>query len=334
MSDNFEDFLCDLHLQKTAAINELRFEDAREINDDIQREIEKRALDLIQQAEAIALREVARSQQHYRDRCEDIAEEKRKLDSRLYSRFQVLFEETQDEHIQQLMDLEKERGLTLLEESERDIPEQIELLERAKQVAMLSRFEEAIELRAQARVVGEQELESRRVQVEEHFAQAKEEMLKQHQEELDQIGVLHQQEIEALMKEHQEVEKLAKVKFAEEIATITNTALVKFEATKASARVKEEASKRLRAEIAEMMKEFGELPPVKVKLTKAEQMRLTTLCPTKSAGVGVIREITEGVIERGIRTAKAPTARTGLRPPSKSSTGLISRAYSAKIGRR
>ena len=312
MSDNFEDFLCDLHLQKTAAINELRFEDAREINDDIQREIEKRALDLIQQAEAIALREVARSQQHYRDRCEDIAEEKRKLDSRLYSRFQVLFEETQDEHIQQLMDLEKERGLTLLEESERDIPEQIELLERAKQVAMLSRFEEAIELRAQA----------------------KEEMLKQHQEELDQIGVLHQQEIEALMKEHQEVEKLAKVKFAEEIATITNTALVKFEATKASARVKEEASKRLRAEIAEMMKEFGELPPVKVKLTKAEQMRLTTLCPTKSAGVGVIREITEGVIERGIRTAKAPTARTGLRPPSKSSTGLISRAYSAKIGRR
>lgn len=334
MSVSFEDFLSDLHIKKNTAISELRFEDARDINDEIQNEIQKRALDQIQQAEALAIRQVERAQRRYRSRLEDIVEEKRRLDSRLYSKFQVLFEETQDEHIQQLMDLEKERGLTLLEESERDIPEQIELLERAKQVAALLHFDEAIELRAHAREVGEQELEARRIQVEEHFAQAKEEMIKGHQEELDMIGELHQQEIEALAKENEETERQARMQFMEEIATITNTAQVKFEATKATARVKEEATKRLKAEIGEMMKKFEELPPVEVKLTKAEQMRLTTLCPTKCAGVGVITEVTEGVKERGIRTSKAPATRSGLRPPSKSSTGLISRAYTANIGRR
>jgi hypothetical protein len=57
------------------------------------------------------------------------------------------------DHIHQLMDLEKERGLKVLAESEREISEQLPLLARAKR--------EVIDLRTQAPGVGEAELAAR-----------------------------------------------------------------------------------------------------------------------------------------------------------------------------
>jgi hypothetical protein len=332
-----DDIIADLHLRKKAAIEALDFETAKFLYQEIERVKSDRAERQVDDIHYEAVRDVKKVQNEQRTRLEEFVEYRRQADARLYSKYQVLFEEAQDEHIQQLMDLEKERGFSLLEESEKEIPEQVQMLEDAKQQARSGDFDTAIELRQRARVVGEEELERRRQDVEERFVKAKEEMLGHHQEELDEIGKLHEEEINQLRKEAADRDEEGKRSFALAVSLIKHKARVQMEALGAPEEQKRTAFKNLMTEIDESMKEFGELPEIAPKLTKSERMRLTELCPTHAAMNPLITDVSDQeTLQRRerVRSALTGKTRTGLRRPPQTSTALISRAFTATHGKR
>jgi hypothetical protein len=82
------------------------------------------------------------------------------------------------------------------------------------------------------------------------------------------------------------------------------------------------------AELDDVMGEFHELPPVVAHLTRSEEMRLTTLCPTNAAKNVMPTEIPPSILQRAqASTAKTKTPRAGRRPMTTSSTKLMTRAY-------
>ena len=327
------DYLSDLHQKKQDAIEALDFETAEYYYNEIQNQISQRAQAQMDEIGGETMTELRSILRNHTSLLEDLAEQKRKLDARLYAKFKVLFDELQSDQIQQIMDLEQQRGLTLLEESERDIPEQLEMLNTAKKEASLSHFEKAKELRQKARDFGEQELERRRQEVEEHFAKLKDEMIKRHKDEMDQVTQLHEQESNSNREKVEMDQAEAKRKLNEAVALLKNRATVRCQAVTASDLVKKASIDSLMQKIDQTMKKYNELPAVVPQLTKSEQMRLTTLCPTKAA-MNMVEITPEEMVKRAETAIAKNTYRTGLRPVSNSSTGLISRSYTANMGKR
>lgn len=331
------DDLSELHQKKQNAIDALDFETAEYYYNEIQNQISKRAQSQIEEIHHETIRELQRIQRNHKQLLEDLAEEKRKSDVRLYTKYQVLFQETQDDHIKQLMDLEKDRGITLLEESEREIPEQIELLNQAKKEAFLSRFEKAKQLRQEARDFGEAELERRRKEVEEHFQGMKDTMLVRHKKEMNEITELHETESKQLKEKADSQLSEAKLKLKENVDLLKDRATVKIQAVTSNDLTKKAGIQTLMEEIDNSMKEYNLQPTIAPKLTKSEQMRLTTLCPTQAA-MNNASSNTEELVKRAFTAngnGKRPTYRTGLRPTTThGSTRLISRTYTATVGKR
>ena len=92
----------------------------------------------------------------------------------------------------------------------------------------------------------------------------------------------------------------------------------------------------LMEEINNSMEEYNLQPTIAPKLTKSEQMRLTTLCPTQAA-MNNTSSNTEELVRRAFTATGSGnrTYRTGLRPTTThGSTRLISRVYTATIGKR
>lgn len=328
------DTLSDLHQKKQNAIDALDFETAEYYYNEIQNRISQRAQSQIDEIHYETIRQLQIIQRVHKQLLEDLVEEKRKSDARLYTKYQVLFEQTQDDHIEQLMNLEKDRGITLLEESEREIPEQIELLNRAKQEAFLSRFEKAKQLRQEARDFGEAELERRRVDVEKRFQDLKDKMLVRHQKEMNEITELHEEEIKKLKESSDFQNQEAKRKLREEVDLLKDRATVRIKAVTANDLTKKAGIDTLMNEIDNSMKEYNLMPTIVPKLTKSEQMRLTTLCPTNAA-MNSISGNTEEVVKRALTATTAKrTYRTGLKHPTHNSTRLLTRAYTATVGKR
>lgn len=331
-----DDTLSDLHQKKQSAINALDFETAKYYYNEIQVQISKRAKSQIDDIRHETIHQLHKIQSDHKIVLENLVEEKRKADARLYTKFQVLFQETQDDQIKQLMNLEKDRGLTLLEESEREIPEQIELLNQAKDEAFLSHFEKAIELRQRSREIGTIELERRRKEVEAYYEDLKQKMLIRHKSELDQISELHEKELIQLKERADMQNEDAKRQLNETIDLLKDHAIVRIQALTSTDFEKKTAIDSLIAEITQSMSDYNEMPTVVPELTKSEQMRLWSLCQTNAA---MNMKNTEDLVRRAeAKTPRPTTSRTGLRtssrPPSHSSTKLISRAHTATIGKR
>lgn len=328
------DLISDLHTKKQMAIESLDFEVAEELHAEIQNQIQRRALSQIEQIQYESMKNLEKIQRNHTQALLDLAEQKRRLDARLYTKFQVIFEETQEDHIQQLMDLEKERGLTLLDESEKPVEEQILLLEQAKNEAVLTHFDVAKNLRQRAREVGEAELEARRQKVETDYIEKKEQMLEQHKLDLEQITKLHEEEITKMKKECEENDKKEELVFSNAVKNIIHEAGVRFQACTTNNETKEKAINELQSKMDESMNKYKAIPLGLPKPTKSEQMRITSLCPSNAAMNQVKDEPPEQLMKRADTSAAKRATRTGLRQPKKASTGLISRAFTATIGRR
>lgn len=328
------DLISDLHTMKQKAIEALDFEAAESLHNEILDTIQKRALSQIDQIKHESMLNLERVQKNHTQALLDIAEHKRRMDARLYTKFQVIFEETQEDHIQQLMDLEKERGLTLLDESEKPVEEQILLLEQAKNEAVLTHFDKAKELRQKAREVGESELEARRLRVEADFQERKEQMLEQHKLDLEQITKLHEDEIKNMKEECEERDRKEDLIFRNALDNILHEADVRFEACTTNDETKAKARNDLRLLMDESYEKYASTPLNLPKPTKSEQMRITALCPSNAAMNQVKDEPPEELMKRAETSAAKRATRTGLRQPKKASTGLISRAFTATIGRR
>jgi hypothetical protein len=323
-----QDVLSDLHFEKQQAIDALDFEKAHSIYDEIQSQIASQARQAISDIRASSRKRLRKTQSDFRQLLERLAEEKRVLDARRYSQFEVSFEQTRADHINQLTDLEKERGLTLLSESEREITEQIVLLEQAKQAAVDSDFDGAICLRSEARAVGQAELTRRRMAVEDYFKEAKAELLAQQQSELDEIAAMHQDRLTRERNENQQKQSEATDDFHIAVEHLRNETRVRIRALRAEDSLRADATQEALAELDDLMEEFGTLPPVAARLTRSEEMRLTALCPANAVKNAMPTDIPQSIIQRAqASTAKPRTPRAGARPVSTSSTRLMTRAY-------
>jgi hypothetical protein len=320
--------LSDLHFQKQQAIDALDFEKAHAVYDEIQNQIASQACRAVSDIRHNSRRRLKRAHLAYRQCLETLAEEKRVLDTRLYSHFHVLFEQTRADHINQIIDLEKERGLTLLSESEREVEDQIVLLEQAKQAAIDSDFAAAIQIRSEAREVGQAELERRRAAVEQYFSDAKSELLKQQQDELDEIAAMHEDQLTRERNETDRKRGEATDDFQRTFRHIKNDTQVQIRALRAEDELKSDAVQEALAELDDLMKGFAELPPVVPHLTRSEEMRVTALCPTNAVKNSMPRDIPASILQRAqAATTKPRTPRLGTRPVSTSSTKLMTRGY-------
>jgi hypothetical protein len=323
-----QELLSDLHFEKQRAIDALDFEKAHVIYDEIQSEIASQARRAVSNIRSTSQRALAKTQSDFRLLLEHLVEEKRKLDVRLYSQFHVLFEQTRADHINQIIDLEKELGLTLLSESEREIEEQISLLEEAKRAAIDSYFDRAIELRSEARRVGQAELERRRHAVEGYFRSAKAELLAQQRAELDEIAAMHQARLDSERSDAQHKEDDAVAEFRLAVRHLTDRAQVQIRALRATEALKDSSAADALAELEALIAEFVAQPPVVAHLTQSENMRVVALCPTNAVKNAMPTDIPPSLLQKAAAAkAKPKTARERGRPLWSPSTRLMTRAY-------
>jgi hypothetical protein len=323
-----QEILSDLHFEKQRAIDALDFEKAHVLYDEIQNTIAIQARHSVSNIHHTSQRALKKTQSDFRRLLEHLVEEKRKLDARLYSQFHVLFEQTRADHINQIIDLEKERGLTLLSESEREVEEQISLLEQAKQAAIDSYFDRAIELRSEARRVGQIELERRRHSVEQYFANAKIELLRQQQLELDEIGAMHQVRLDSERADAQQKDIEAVTEFRLAVRHLLDETLVQIRALRATEELKDSSVADALAELEALMAQFLLLPPVVAHLTHSDEMKVMALCPTNAVKNAMPRDIPPALLQKAaVAKAKPKTARAAARPVWAPSTRLMTRAY-------
>jgi hypothetical protein len=328
------DILSDLHSRKQAAIDSLDFETAQSLFGEIHARISEATLASIASIRASAASELSREQIAYRNQIESLAEERRSDDARLFSQSQVLFEQTRNDHINQLIELERERGITLLSEAEREIPEQILMLERAKQEAIDANFETAIALRQQARDIGQAELERRRAEVESDFEGRRNELLARQKRELDEISERHELELRRIRASDAQRVAAADDEFRWRMACLVRESEVQILSLRGENELKNQGVQDLRAEWESAMEEFREVPLVRPRLARSEVMRLTTLCPTNAVKNAMPQEEPLPVLQRmQAQTAKPLVPRMSGRPVSMSSTALLTRAYTA-VGSR
>lgn len=250
----------DLRIKKQNAIDVLDFETAESYENQIQTEIANFAKYQMQDALTQAKFQIEKYRKYAEKRLEDEAEESRKNTQMIYSKYQVLVESTEERHISELMEIEQDRTYTLITESERDVDEQIKLLEEAKAEAKVCHFDKAKELRQQAHDVAKEELERRRVETETKFAQLKETTIQNQKDELEKITKDHETEVN---KEHTRQEKQFEnsiKEFIDEFKMIETKSIANFNAV---------ATKNVN--LADMVSEIKEVTQEQINYFKGKQ---------------------------------------------------------------
>ncbi|KAH0795212.1 hypothetical protein GPJ56_000888 [Histomonas meleagridis] len=325
--------LSDLYKQKQKAVESLDFEAAELINSKILNTLRKNAQNQIDQALNQASNDLNNLFNKHRGKLFKNAENKRQQDSYLYSKYQVLYEEIKNEHNIELLDLERDRVNTLLEESEKEVPEQIQYLEQAKKEAALSNFEKAKELKEKSFDVCEEELERRRLKVNQQFSELKKQLLARQQQELDEITEMHEHEFNEFNKDTSSIDLSTSQKYKQQISSIRNIALVKIEEYSVDKTMKNESIRRLEEMINEKIYSSKQTPPPMPKLTSSEKMRLTALSPSKATMNQVKDESIEEIL-RKTNSSYSLRRNSMHNNYAHASTGLLSRASTANIGHR
>lgn len=223
----------DLRIKKQKAVDVLDFETAEDMENQIQQELLNFSKYQCQDALSIAKSELKKYHKLAEKRLADEAEESRQNTQMIYSKYQTLVEQTEERHISELMEIEQDRTYTLITESERDVEEQITMLEEAKAEAKVCHFDKAKELRQRAQDIAKEELERRRVETEDRFAKLKEVTIDAQKEELEKLTQDHEAEVKA-EQSRQELQFAKSIQeFIDEINIICTKACTKFNAVAA-----------------------------------------------------------------------------------------------------
>ena len=197
------DKLVDLRNKKKLAIQSLNFDAAEENDKQIQIQNELIISDRIEKINIEILKELQRHIKKYAKVYSDIDEYAFQQENSLNLSFQGLFDKAQIQYEKESESIDSSHGTTLLREAEREVPEQMELLERAKQEATQGNYSEARRLREQARTVGENEIRRRKNQIDLEFSQSHSILDQKHQETTNRIDAKYRDEIDSL---HSQIE--------------------------------------------------------------------------------------------------------------------------------
>ena len=338
----------DLRIKKQAAIDVLDFETAETIENQIQEELNNFAKVQISDVLLQAKQEADRLEKQFDQRLQDEAEISRQNTQKIFTKYQVIVEDLEQQHVDQLMENENERAYTLIQESEQDIEEQLQLLEEAKKEASLSNFAKAKELRQQARDVAEAELERRRKETEEKYQKIKEETIQKQKEELNDLAKQHEEEVNQEKISQEAVFRKTQEDIVSSFRIIAKTAIARFRAVSSNAENIEKATKEITEHTEKIVNKFKTQQRVIPELANSEKMRLASMPPTaflETAQDAVIPSVAESAVaSRGVtanttmsRSITANSTMSRSLNPSKgksrcTSVGLLSRRPMSKAG--
>jgi hypothetical protein len=120
--------------------------------------------------------------------------DQKKLRIRINSQFEAI----QSQQVRVLVEMEKEFAAARLRETERTIPEQEQLLQRARYAGMAKQFDEARKLRDAAALIGETDLCGRLAVLDEGFEQKRRQLLKAQRTEIEVLSARLESEIKTI----------------------------------------------------------------------------------------------------------------------------------------
>jgi hypothetical protein len=179
----------ELRRQQKRCIDNLDFDAAEEIEQEIKtlrfdghdEQAAKFSKDLTERAEEIV------SACNYA--IERFTDQKSTDQKRLRIRINAQFEIIQSQQVRALVEMEKDFAAARLRETERNIPEQEQLLHRARRAGMAKQFDEARKLRDAATMIGETDLRGRLAVLDEGFDQKRRQLLKGQRTEIEVLSV-------------------------------------------------------------------------------------------------------------------------------------------------
>ena len=193
--------LSNLRQRKKAAIQSLDFDTAKELDKEIQNQHELIITDKISKISVEIMKEVIEHVNKYKDIRAEIQTFQKKQEAHIASTYQSIFEKTQLQHDKEMKYITRAHESALMREAEREVTEQMDLLEKSKAAAVTGDYEEAKRLQKEAREVGERELLGRQQKVDSEFSQSKSNLAVKQQEAMDKIGSKYDEEMNALATE-------------------------------------------------------------------------------------------------------------------------------------
>lgn len=255
------DKLTELRNKKKLAIQALDFDAAEKYDEQIQEQNEQIISDRIEKIRSEISKDLLDHIQKYNKIRNEINEYNQKTESQLNATYQDLIDKTQIQHGKELRSIDKSHGIALLREAEREVPNQIELLEQAKAAAVAGRYDDARSLREQARIAGENELEERKRKIDEEFEHSRSMLAAKQQEAIEHITQKYDDEISNLNGEIQMRKKETEQRFDSGVELIRQRAEIRCNSLVADDEVKEEAIFNIRQMIDEIIRDSQEKPP-------------------------------------------------------------------------
>lgn len=255
------DKLTELRNKKKLAIQALDFDAAQKYDEQIQEQNEQIISERIEKIKSEISKDLREHIQKYRKIRNEINEYNQKTESQLNATYQDLIDKTQIQHGKELRSIDKSHGIALLREAEREVPDQIELLEKAKAAAVAGRYDDARDLRDQARAAGENELEERKKKIDKEFEHSRSMLAAKQQEAIEHITQKYDDEISNLTGEIQMRIKETEQRFESGVDLIRQRAEIRCNSLVADDEVKEEAIFNIKQMIDEIIRDSQQKPP-------------------------------------------------------------------------
>lgn len=303
------DKLSELRHKKKVAIQSLDFDAAEEFDRQIKELDETIIQDRITKIKEEILKDLADHIDKYDRIRTEIVEFQITQQNQLGTTYQNLIDKAQEQHEKELKNIDKSHGVALLREAEREVPEQIELLEKAKAAANEGKYTEARNLREQARCVGEQQLEDRKNNLDREFDQSRSMLAAKQQNSIEVIQGKYDEELEELTKEVDLRKMETEQRFEAGVRTIRERAEIRCNALVSEDEVKEDAAFKINQDINQMLRE--------------SQMKKEDIPPPQKAGS-----------RSGSKVNSRVASKANSRASSRSSSASTSRSTSRNSSRQ
>lgn len=192
------DKLTDLRMKKKQAIQALDFDAAEEIDKQIEETNKFILTDRIEKIHQEIINDVNKNYMNYMQAKNDIEVFQKKQEYLLKAKYEQEVDASQRQFENENKSIDKAHATALLREAESEVPEQIEKLEEAKNMASQGNYAEAKRLMAEARTIGESTLAARKERVDNEFEQSRSIHATKQQEEMERIEAKFDEQMEIL----------------------------------------------------------------------------------------------------------------------------------------
>ena len=273
--------LVELRNCKKAAIQALDFDAAEEYDRQIQEQFEQIRNNAIDKISKEIIKELTTLISRYLKLESDVFVYKDKKEISINKMYQELLRKTKVKQEKEIKELEKAHMAGMLREAEREVPEQIDLLEKSKEAAIEGDYELARSLLNKSREVGEEELVSRQEKINQEFKESQPMLIARHQKDIEQITKSYEDEIEALQTEFEDRHSMVIQRYQSDIALLRQRAEARMDSVEADVETKEDALFELNQVISERVRsaEIGQKKP-----TPIQALELSIRSQTQSSG--------------------------------------------------